>query len=61
MRCRICNNNDATILDPLAQELLCAECAESIQETIGTNWAVDEVTLDIPTPLHFDYRDDDNV
>ena len=59
MRCRICDNNDADVLDPITRELLCSVCADTIQETIGTNWAVDEETIDIPTPLDFDYRDDE--
>ncbi|MBL4795821.1 MAG: hypothetical protein JKY50_00245 [Oleispira sp.] len=59
MRCRICDNVEAEVLDPITRERLCGACAESIQEVIGTNWAVDEAAKGAPSPYDFDYRDDD--
>lgn len=59
MRCRICDAKEAEVLDPITKEKLCDECAVVIQETIGTDWSIDEMTQDLPDPYAFDYRDDD--
>ena len=59
MRCRICDNEDANILDPKVGEHLCLSCASIIQDTIGTNWEIDNLAVDFVLPEVFDYRDDD--
>ena len=58
MRCRICDSEEADVVDPKTQERLCWPCASSIQETIGTEWVIDELSLGLPELEGFDYRDD---
>jgi len=35
MRCYVCDDEDATVVDPRTGDILCNECADVIQEDIG--------------------------
>lgn len=49
MRCPICDDNEGPFVkDPFNNDHVCLSCADSIQETSGSDWAEEDLLNDFP-------------